>query len=74
MYDITEQKHLEEQLRDRRSKAAGADRADPAVVYVQPLSDSSEEPFVSGCGELSGVHPGTVVRRALVARPPSRGR
>ncbi len=51
MYDITEQKHLEEQLRAAEAKRRALIEQIPAVVYVQPLSDSSEEPFVSAAVE-----------------------
>jgi len=51
MYDITEQKRLEEQLRAAEAKRRALIEQIPAVVYVQPLSDSGEEPFVSSAVE-----------------------
>ncbi len=47
MYDITEQKRLEEQLRAAEAKRRALIEQIPAVVYVQPLTESAEEPFVS---------------------------
>lgn len=47
MYDITEQKDLENRLRDAEAKRRALIEQIPGVVYVQPLSDSGEEPFVS---------------------------
>ena len=51
MYDITEQKHLEEQLRAADAKRTALIEQIPGVVYVQPLSDTEEEPFVSAAIE-----------------------
>jgi len=51
MYDITEQKRLEEQLRAAEAKRRALIEQIPAVVYVKPLSDSAEEPFVSAAVE-----------------------
>jgi len=51
MYDITEQKRLEDQLRAAESKRRALIEQIPGVVYVQPLSGSGEEPFVSAAVE-----------------------
>jgi len=51
MYDITQQKHLEEQLRDAEAKRRALIEQIPGVVYVQPLAGSAEEPFVSAAVE-----------------------
>jgi len=47
MYDITEQKCLEDQLRAAEAKRRALIEQIPGIVYVLPLTDSAEEPFVS---------------------------
>jgi diguanylate cyclase (GGDEF)-like protein/PAS domain S-box-containing protein len=51
MYDVTEQKGLEDQLRSAQVKRRALIEQIPGIVYVQPLSDSTEEPFVSSAVE-----------------------
>jgi diguanylate cyclase (GGDEF)-like protein/PAS domain S-box-containing protein len=51
MYDITEQKKLEEQIRAAEAKRRALIEQIPGIVYVWPMGDSDEEPFVSAAVE-----------------------
>ena len=51
MYDITEQKRLEDQLRVAEAKRRALIEQIPGIVYVQPFSGSGEERFVSAAIE-----------------------
>jgi PAS domain S-box-containing protein len=51
MYDITEQKNLEEQIRAAEAKRRALIEQIPGIVYVWPMGDSGEEPFVSAAVE-----------------------
>ena len=51
MYDVTEQKRLENELRAAEAKRRALIEQIPGVVYVIPLADAGEECFVSAAVE-----------------------
>ena len=51
MYDVTEQKRLENELRAAEAKRRALIEQIPGIVYVIPLADAGEERFVSAAVE-----------------------